>query len=134
MKPGKALLIVVIIIVVLVLIAWGISATNKKKTTSAVANQPTPNPEVTGRYLAVASMLGTDYTQIFNGKPAWVWVGKGPAATGYIKITEGKDSGWSVLNDYLISGKSNYTCLERSNSPGHPCIKWKEGTTIFEKA
>lgn len=134
MKPGKALLIITIVIVVLVLIAFAINQSNKKKTTTAVANQTTPNPNVTGRYIAVSSN-GTDYTEVFNGKPVWLWVGRGPAQSDYIKMTSGANSGWSILNEYLQSGLSKMTCITRANSPGHPCIAWKDekGNTL-EKA
>lgn len=115
MKPSKTLLIAVIIIVVLLLLAWLITSSNKKKITRSIVNQPAPNAEITGRHIA-ASNIGTDYTEIVNGKAKWLWSGRNNCLGEYTKILSGVNAGWCVLTSEL-----NRTIPTRSLESGK---KW----------
>jgi len=96
MKPSKTLLIAVIIIVVLLVLAYLITSSNKKKLASSITNAPAPKADITGRHIA-ASNIGTDYTELVNGKAKWLWGGRNNCLGEYTKILTGANSGWCVL-------------------------------------
>lgn len=133
MKVGKLFWWILGILVVLLIIAALVNQSNKSKITAALANKPVGDANQVGRFIASAVALGsTNFSQIFNGKAVWLWVGKGMVQPGYSKVISGTNAGWSILNEYLHSGNRVVTCLKKAASPGHPCLVWKDenGDTV----
>lgn len=130
MKPGKTLLIIAIIIIVLLLLAWAVSMSNKRKTAEAISNQKPADANILGRHIAVAS-IGTDFTEIVNGKPKWLWGGNNNCTIDYTKITSGVNAGWCILTE-SISERNGFTCLQKDNTG--KCIKWQENGNTYIKA
>lgn len=97
MKPSKAILIIAVIIVILLIIALIVNKSNKTKTANALMNQPATDANITGRFVAVSN-TSTDFSELVNGKPKWLWAGRGNCSSDYDKITSGKNVGWCVLS------------------------------------
>lgn len=127
MKPGKIIGIILLIIVVLLILAYFINRSNKQRTADAITNQTKPNPTIIGRFVATSNL--TDYTELVNDRPKWLWGGRGGCQSGYTKILDGQDAGWCFLTQSENKMKPVWNppvgkqwCCANNNEP---CDAWK---------